>query len=148
MSLSGLCFLLMPGALAHLISPRPEVMAFSVPLLGVAAVFQISDGVQGVGAGVLRGAGDTRFAFAANVIGHYVVGFALAILLGFHMRMGIVGMWWGLCAGLSAVAVALFTRFWLLSGKPIGRLETRRLRPPSLPKARPRRESQALKLRR
>jgi MATE family multidrug resistance protein len=67
--------------------------------------------VQGVGAGVLRGAGETRFTFLANMVGHYGVGLPVALLLGFGLKLGVVGIWWGLCAGLTAVALALFWRF-------------------------------------
>jgi len=89
----------------------------------VCAVFQISDGIQAVGAGVLRGAGDTRFAFLANLFGHYLVGLPVAILLGLHLGLGVIGLWWGLCAGLTAVAVALLTRFLRLSAREIVPLE-------------------------
>jgi multidrug resistance protein, MATE family len=99
------------------------VIAASIPLLMVAAVFQLSDGIQAVGAGVLRGAADTRFAFIANLIGHWLIGLPVALYLGFHRQMGIVGLWWGLCAGLTAVAVLLFIRFERRSGgliAPVG----------------------------
>lgn len=111
MSLSALFFALCPGLLTRLMGTPAEVIPLLVPLLVVCAVFQISDGVQGVGAGVLRGAGDTRFTFVANMVGHYVVGLPVALLLGFGMKLGVVGLWWGLCAGLTTVAFALFWRF-------------------------------------
>jgi MATE family multidrug resistance protein len=79
--------------------------------------------VQAAGAGVLRGAGDTRFPFLANLTGHYLVGFPVALLLGFNLGMGVTGLWWGLCAGLSSVAVALLWRFWILSSRKIERLD-------------------------
>ncbi len=123
MSISALIFWLAPGALARLLSDQPDVIAAAVPLLGVCAVFQLSDGIQGVGAGVLRGAGDTRFAFVANLVGHYLVGLPVAILLGLHLGMGANGLWWGLCAGLTAVAIALLTRFLRLSSREIVPLE-------------------------
>ena len=124
MSLCACAFWLAPAAFARLISDQEPVVAAAVPLLAVAAFFQISDGVQGVGAGVLRGAGDTRYAFFANVIGHYGVGLPIALLLGFHYRRGVVGLWWGLCAGLTAVALALFVRFWLRSSRHIEPIES------------------------
>jgi MATE family multidrug resistance protein len=123
MSISALSFWLAPGALARMLSDQPEVISASIPLLGVCAVFQLSDGIQGVGAGVLRGAGDTRFAFVANLVGHYAVGLPVAIVLGLHMGHGVIGLWWGLCAGLTAVAIALLTRFVRLSSREIAPLE-------------------------
>ncbi|MHB8998300.1 MAG: MATE family efflux transporter [Thermoanaerobaculia bacterium] len=111
MVFSGAMFFFFPEALARLLSDHPRVIAVSAPLLVVAAVFQISDGVQAVGAGVLRGAGDTRYAFIVNVIGHWAIGLPIALLLGFKFEMGITGLWWGLCAGLTSVALMLFFRF-------------------------------------
>ncbi|HVT05208.1 MAG TPA: MATE family efflux transporter [Thermoanaerobaculia bacterium] len=115
MSFCAFLFLIFPAALARILSSEPEVILAAVPLVMIAAVFQISDGIQGVGAGVLRGAGDTRYAFLANVAGHWAVGLPVALFLGFTLHRGIVGMWWGLCAGLSAVAFLLLRRFLRLS---------------------------------
>ena len=123
MSVAALCFWLLPGTLARMLSDQPDVIAAAAPLLAVCAVFQLSDGIQGVGAGVLRGAGDTRFAFVANLIGHYAIGLPIAILLGLRLGQGVIGLWWGLCAGLTAVAVALLTRFLRLSSREIAPLE-------------------------
>lgn len=111
MTLCALMFAVFPEPLARLMGTPPEVMPLLVPVLMVCAVFQISDGIQGVGAGVLRGAGETRFTFLANMVGHYLLGLPVALLLGFGMKLGVVGIWWGLCAGLTAVALALFWRF-------------------------------------
>jgi MATE family multidrug resistance protein len=97
----------------------PGVLAATAPLLVVAAVFQVSDGVQAVGAGVLRGAGDTRFTFLANMVGHWGIGFPVAIGLGIVRAQGITGLWWGLCIGLSAVGLGLLVRFVRLSARPI-----------------------------
>ncbi|HSN69439.1 MAG TPA: MATE family efflux transporter, partial [Thermoanaerobaculia bacterium] len=105
MALAALSFLLFPRPLALLLTNQEEVLRMTIPLLAVAAVFQISDGIQGVGAGVLRGAGDTRFSFIANLIGHWLIGFPIALWLAFTWGRGIVGLWWGLCAGLTAVAL-------------------------------------------
>jgi MATE family multidrug resistance protein len=123
MSVFALAFWLAPEALARMLSDQPEVISASVPLLAVCAVFQLSDGIQGVGAGVLRGAGDTRYPFFANLIGHYAIGLPVAIILGIFLGQGVIGLWWGLCAGLTAVAVALLTRFLRLSAREIMPLE-------------------------
>jgi MATE family multidrug resistance protein len=120
MSLAGLVFLLFPGPLARLMAPdAPEVFALVVPLFVVCAAFQVSDGLQGVGAGVLRGAGETRFTFLANMVGHYALGLPVALLLGLHWGLGVRGIWWGLCLGLSAVALALVLRFRVLPLRPL-----------------------------
>jgi MATE family multidrug resistance protein len=123
MSLSAVAFWLAPEAITRVLSDRQEVIEASIPLLGVCAVFQLSDGIQGVGSGVLRGAGDTRFAFLANLLGHYLIGLPIAIWLGLYAGMGVIGLWWGLCAGLTAVAVALLTRFLRLSSREMAPLE-------------------------
>ena len=123
MAFAALSFWLAPYPLARMLTDQPEVIAASVPLLAVCAVFQLSDGIQGVGAGVLRGAGDTRFAFLANLVGHYAIGLPVAILLGLRLGQGVIGLWWGLCAGLTAVAVALLTRFLRISSREIAPLE-------------------------
>jgi len=105
------------------VTDDPEVLALAAPLLSVAAVFQLSDGVQGVSSGVLRGAADTRYTFAANMVGHWLVGFPVALALGFGAGLGVVGLWWGLCAGLSAVAIALLVRFVQISARGIQPME-------------------------
>ena len=119
MSLWGLAFILFPAPLARLMTDQPEVVAAAAPLMVVAGVFQISDGIQGVGAGVLRGAGDTRFTFFANMVGHWAVGLPVALALGVGLGLGVTGLWWGLCAGLTAVAAGLFARFLRLSSREI-----------------------------
>ena len=122
MALASLVFFIFPGAVARLMTDDPAVIAAAVPLLRVAAVFQISDGIQGVGAGVLRGAGETRFTFVANVVGHWALGFPAAVLLGFAAGAGVTGLWWGFVLGLSAVGAALFARFLRISAREIAPL--------------------------
>ncbi|HEX7830245.1 MAG TPA: MATE family efflux transporter [Thermoanaerobaculia bacterium] len=123
MAVSAMAFALIPRPLVRLVTDQENIILASIPLMLVAAVFQMSDGIQAVGAGVLRGAGDTKYAFVANILGHWCVGLPVALLLGFHYDMGIVGLWWGLCAGLTVVAVLLFIRFEKLSARGIAPIE-------------------------
>jgi MATE family multidrug resistance protein len=115
MGTSAALFSLIPRAMARLVTDQDSVLSAAVPLLLVVAVFQLSDGIQAVGAGVLRGAGDTKFTLYANLFGHWCVGLPIALYLGFYLHHGVVGLWWGLCAGLTIVAVLLFARFETLS---------------------------------
>lgn len=108
-----------PEWAARLLTDQTSVVNVVVPLLFVAALFQVFDGLQAVGAGILRGAADTRYAFIANVIGHWAIGFPIALFLGFKTSLGLTGLWWGLCAGLIAVALALVVRFDRLTKREI-----------------------------
>ncbi len=109
MALSALTFVVAPEPIARLLTDSDGVVNAVVALFFVVAVFQIADGLQAVGAGLLRGAADTRFAFWANLLGHWAIGLPIALWL--KPRLGVVGLWWGLSAGLFCVAVALVVRF-------------------------------------
>lgn len=120
---SAAAFLLAPRPLARLLTDDADVIAAAVPLFAVAAAFQLSDGVQAVAAGALRGAGDTRWPLVSNLVGHYAIGVPIGAWLTFEAGWGATGLWWGLSAGLTAVAVALAARFVVLSARPIARVE-------------------------
>jgi multidrug resistance protein, MATE family len=87
----------------------PVVIAAAVPLLLVGAAFQFFDGVQITATGALRGAGNTHAGLYVQLVGYWVVGLPLGWWLGFHRKMGAVGLWIGLCAGLMIAGVALVT---------------------------------------
>jgi MATE family multidrug resistance protein len=122
MACAAMLFVLFPTQLAQVMSTQPEVIAVAASLFWVTAVFQISDGAQAIGAGVLRGAGDTRFVFWVNIIGHWGLGLPIAYWLGVKGPFGVVGLWWGLSAGLTAVGVCLLARFAVLSRREIAPL--------------------------
>ncbi len=122
MSVCGLAFLLFPHAIARAMTDDPAVAAAAAPLFRVAALFQVADGVQAVGAGVLRGAGETRFTFLANIAGHWGLGLPCVLLFTFGLGLGVVGLWWGFVAGLFAVAAALLWRFLRVSAREIAPL--------------------------
>jgi len=126
MSAWGLAFVVFPSAFARLMSDDPGVVAVATPLFRVAGIFQVSDGIQAIGAGVLRGAGDTRFTLWANLIGHWALGMPAALGLGIVLGWGVTGLWWGLLIGLSAVGVALFLRFRHVASREIVPIQARR----------------------
>jgi MATE family multidrug resistance protein len=110
MGASALAFGLVPGLLARAYSPDPQVIAMAAPLIQVAALFQIFDGTQAVGCGILRGAADTRGPMAINLFGYWVLGLPLGLLLAFPLGAGPRGLWWGLTVGLAVVAALLVAR--------------------------------------
>lgn len=84
-----------------------EVVALASAILPIAATFQLFDGTQVTGGGVLRGMGNTLPAALVNLVGYYGIALPLAWWLGFHTSLGLAGIWWGLAAGLSLVAITL-----------------------------------------
>lgn len=122
MSISIACFAFAPGFCASILSDKPDVIEAAIPLLRIAAIFQLADAAQVIAAGALRGAGDTQSAQVANMIGHYLIGLPLALILGFKFHLGAPGIWWGLTVALFGVAIALVIRFYRLSRQEIRRL--------------------------
>lgn len=108
---SAAVFVSAPALLARFFEPDAEVLALAVVLIRIAGLFQISDGAQAVGAGCLRGAGDSRTAFVVNVVAHWGLGFPLGYALGMRLGLGAPGLWYGLTASLTAVAILLAIRF-------------------------------------
>ncbi|MCA8942721.1 MAG: MATE family efflux transporter [Planctomycetes bacterium] len=100
-------FLGMPRTLAQLYTPLEGVIGVATALLPIAGVFQLFDGLQAVATGVLRGVGATKSAMLVSLVGFWGIGFPVGLWLCFGARYGAVGMWWGLVAGLGAVAALL-----------------------------------------
>jgi MATE family multidrug resistance protein len=96
-----------PRTLIGAFTSDRTVIATGVSLLAVAAVFQLFDGLQGVGTGVLRGLGDTRTPMLWNLGAHWAIGLPLAYVLAFPLGYGVLGLWWGLSAGLIICGVAI-----------------------------------------
>ncbi|TXI64785.1 MAG: MATE family efflux transporter, partial [Flavobacterium sp.] len=96
-----------------------EVIAISANLLLVAAVFQISDGLQVVVLGALRGLQDAKIPMYITFVAYWVIGFPISIYLGLETELKAVGVWIGLLAGLTAAAIFLYIRFNYLTKKLI-----------------------------
>jgi MATE family multidrug resistance protein len=107
MSIAALVFLAVPGWIIRVFTNESTVLETGVALLGVAAVFQLFDGLQVVGTGALRGSGDTRTAMLANFAGHWLLGLPVGYALCFWIGTGVFGLWIGLCVGLVSVAIVL-----------------------------------------
>ena len=122
MSAAALVMWMVPEALIGLfLDDRPanaEVAALAVSFLAIAALFQIVDGAQAVGAGMLRGLQDTTVPMLFAAIGYWLVGVGSAVGLGFGLGWGGIGIWTGLALGLAVVAVLMVAR-WTRRG-PLG----------------------------
>ncbi len=110
MSLTAAAFLTGPGALARLYTRDPDVIAVAVMLIRIAGVFQVFDGLQVVGAGILRGLGDTRAPMLICLLGYWLLGIPMSAYLTFVAGLGPAGLWWGLVLGLAVVAILLLAR--------------------------------------
>jgi MATE family multidrug resistance protein len=123
MATSAAAFAVFAEPLAWLFTDDRAVVPVAAVLIRVAALFQLSDGAQVIGGGCLRGAADTRAAFVVNLIGHWAVGLPVGLALAFPAGLGARGLWYGLSASLTFVAVFLAARF--ISGRWRARLPAR-----------------------
>ncbi|HVR28998.1 MAG TPA: MATE family efflux transporter [Thermoanaerobaculia bacterium] len=123
MACFGLLFATFPHQLARLFTPERGAIEVAAMLLPIAAAFQIADGTQVVGAGILRGTADTRFPAIIAFLGYWVIGLPAGLVLAFPMGMGPRGLWWGLTLGLASVAVMFVTRIRVRFRAHIGRAE-------------------------
>jgi MATE family multidrug resistance protein len=94
-----------------------EVIALAAQLLLVAAFFQISDGLQVVILGALRGLQDVKIPTFITFIAYWLIGFPISYYLGLHTSLASTGIWVGLLAGLTASAIMLYIRFNYLTKK-------------------------------
>jgi MATE family multidrug resistance protein len=111
MACCGVIFILFREHLPFIFTKDPAVVQIAVPLIIVAALFQVSDGAQAAGLGVLRGITDVRLPMIITFIAYWVVALPIGYILGFVLGMEVVGVWVGLLAGLTAAAVMLNIRF-------------------------------------
>jgi MATE family multidrug resistance protein len=122
MTLTAMLFLGIPRLLAGLFTGESLVIAIAGVLIPVAGVFQIFDGAQAVGAGVLRGLGDTRAPLIGMIAGYWLIGLPVSLVLGFHTALRAAGLWWGFVASLSIVALFLALRIRALFRRDISRV--------------------------
>ncbi len=96
-----------------------EVIALAAQLLLIAAFFQISDGIQVVVLGALRGIQDVKIPTLLTFIAYWLIGFPISYYLGLHTGLKSMGIWIGLLSGLTASAVMLYLRFQFLTNRLI-----------------------------
>ena len=119
MSFTAIVFILGRYFLPTLYIEDTYVIHQAAILLIVAGLFQLSDGVQVIALGALRGMSDVKIPTLITLIAYWVIGLPLGYVLGFTLNQGALGVWYGLLAGLTIAAVLLFIRFNNLSRKLI-----------------------------
>ena len=107
----GVLFICTRHLVPYLYINDPQVVAQAATLLLIAALFQVSDGLQVVGLGALRGLEDVKVPSVVALLAYWVVALPLGYFLGFKLHLGAPGMWTGLLVGLSIVAGVLLMRF-------------------------------------
>jgi multidrug resistance protein, MATE family len=111
MSISGIIFISLNKFLPTLYVTEEVVISFASSLLIIAALFQLSDGVQAVGIGILRGLTDVKIPTAITFTAYWIVGLPVGYLLGFTLGYDVIGVWIGLLLGLTTSAILLTLRF-------------------------------------
>ena len=121
MAAMALIFVLAPDLLISMFidasAPgNAEVAALAVSFLAIAAIFQIVDGAQVVGAGMLRGLHDTTMPMLFALMGYWFIGIGVGAGLAFWQGWQGIGVWTGLAGGLAVVAVLMLAR-WMMRAK-------------------------------
>ncbi|MFY0625969.1 MAG: MATE family efflux transporter [Reichenbachiella sp.] len=113
----GFVFVIFRATLPLLYIDEPEVIQLASWLMVIAALFQVSDGLQSVGLGVLRGLSDVKVPTIVTFISYWVVAIPGGYLLGVYMDLGAIGVWIGLSVGLTLAALSHMSRFYQITAR-------------------------------
>jgi MATE family multidrug resistance protein len=119
MSVTALIFVVFHQWLPWVVTADTSVIAVASQLLIIAAIFQLFDGAQVIGLGILRGMGDVNVPTIITFLAYWVVGLPLGYWLGLYLGLGANGVWYGLVAGLGVASVLLYLRFTSTTKKHI-----------------------------
>ncbi len=122
---SATFYLIFRGVIASNFVDDAAVAALATQLFTVVAIFQVVDGIQVTGAGLLRGLSDATAPMLISLGCYWGIGLPLGYLFGFVLGWGALGVWIGLAIALACAACALVVRFRqrTASSSPIGRIE-------------------------
>jgi MATE family multidrug resistance protein len=125
MAMSAIGIVVFNDGIANLYTRDPAVREIAAGLLLMAAIFQLSDGVQVGAAGALRGFKDTAIPMTMCIFSYWVVGFPLAYIFGVRQGGGPLYVWIGFIAGLTVSAVLLVSRYLYVSRRSLPASEVR-----------------------
>lgn len=111
MGIAGLIFIIFNNILPTLYISDQNVISIASQLIIIAALFQLSDGTQAVGIGILRGLTDVKGPTIITFVAYWVISLPVGYLLGFPLGLGVNGVWIGLLIGLTVSAIFLTNRF-------------------------------------
>lgn len=117
---SAVVLVTLPRQIASIYTRDEGVTLIAVQLLVLAAIFQLSDGLQVSAAGALRGLKDTRGPMVVTVVAYWLIGLPFGYWLCFHQDGGPRGLWIGIIGGLTVAGVLLAIRFRHLSARLAG----------------------------
>lgn len=115
MFFSAMAFVCYNEVLPTFFSKETAVIELASSLIVIAAIFQLSDGVQVVAIGALRGMSDVKIPALIAILAYWIIGLPFSYLLGFTFGLGSKGVWYGLVIGLSVAAFLMVWRFNFLS---------------------------------
>ncbi len=117
MGVFGLLFILFRKELPAFYIDDPDVIILASNLIIIAALFQIPDGIQSVGLGVLRGIRDTKVPTLVTFVAYWIIAIPLCYFLGVTKNYGPIGIWIGLMVGLWIAAIFHLLRFSYITKK-------------------------------
>lgn len=115
MCITAIIMYVFPELITRMYTQDADVQDVAVSLLYMAAIFQISDGLQVSGYGALRGLKDTKTPMYVNLVAYWLIGLPVGYYLGIIMEVGPQGLWMGLIAGLTVAAILHNIRFYYLT---------------------------------
>jgi MATE family multidrug resistance protein len=117
MSITAILFIAANHVLPWIFTSDKAVITIASQLIIIAGIFQLFDGAQVVGLGILRGMGDVLIPTTITFIAYWLLGLPVGYLLGIRFNLGVYGIWYGLLVGLLSAALLLFLRFNVISKK-------------------------------
>ncbi len=117
MVVAAIAFAVFNSYLPYIFTSDQAVVLIASQLLIIAGLFQLFDGTQVVGLGVLRGMGDVNIPTVITFVAYWIIGIPSGYLFGITMGLGVKGIWYGLTLGLLTSSILLFFRYRFMINK-------------------------------